>query len=106
MVATDENGNKSTVSASTSPVSNFGRGVPVVSPTAPTDFKADGDLSEWSNVVPFVVGTTENSYGLQMLQLLAVVLVHSMMQMILVENFILQWMTACFIWLQTLLIML
>ena len=63
MVATDENGNKSTVSASTSPVSNFGRGVPVVSPTAPTDFKADGDLSEWSNVVPFVVGTTENSYG-------------------------------------------
>ena len=63
VVATDENGNKSTVSASTSPVSNFGRGVPVVSPTAPTDFKADGDLSEWSNVVPFVVGTTENSYG-------------------------------------------
>ena len=63
VVATDENGNKSTVSASTSPVSNFGRGVPIVSPTAPTGFKADGDLSEWSNVVPFVVGTTENSYG-------------------------------------------
>ena len=63
VVAKDENGNKSTVSASTSPVSNFGRGVPIVSPTAPTDFKADGDLSEWSSVVPFVVGTTENSYG-------------------------------------------
>ena len=63
VVATDENGNKSTVSASTSPVSNFGRGVPIVSPTAPTGFKADGDLSEWSSVVPFVVGTTENSYG-------------------------------------------
>ena len=63
VVANDESGNKSLVSASTAPVSNFGRGVPVVSPTAPVDFKADGDLSEWSNVVPFVVGTTENSYG-------------------------------------------
>ena len=63
VVATDESGNKSLVSASTSPVSNNGRGVPVVSPTAPPSFAADGDLTEWASVKPFVVGTTENSYG-------------------------------------------
>ena len=65
VVATDAAGNKSKVSAMTSPVNNTARGVPTISLTPPANFKADGDISEWvsSGIHPLEMGVSSNSMG-------------------------------------------
>ena len=45
-----------------SPVSNTARGIPTISMTPPSGFKADGDLSEWSST-PLFMGVSTNSFG-------------------------------------------
>ena len=48
-----------------SAVTNTAKGVPTISMTAPTNFVADGVLTEWydSGIVPFEIGAADNSYG-------------------------------------------
>jgi hypothetical protein len=53
IVAKDEAGNLSNPAFSGA-VTNTAKGVPTISMTPPT-FVADGDLSEWSNITPFVL---------------------------------------------------
>jgi len=53
IVCKDEAGNKGDVSANTSLVTNMAEGVEVINPTAPTNFAADGDLSDWAGIAPF-----------------------------------------------------
>ena len=62
VVVTDAAGNKSKVAAMSSPVSNTARGIPTISMTPPSGFKADGDLSEWS-IIPLFMGVSTNSFG-------------------------------------------
>ena len=62
VVVTDAAGNKSKVAAMSSPVSNTARGIPTISMTPPSGFKADGDLSEWSST-PLFMGVSTNSFG-------------------------------------------
>jgi len=47
-----------------SPITNTAKGIPTIS-LSPPSFTADGDLSEWydSGIEPFVLATTENSWG-------------------------------------------
>ena len=65
VVVTDAAGNKSKVAAMTSSVSNVARGIPTISLSAPSDFKADGDISEWksSGITPLFMGVSTNSFG-------------------------------------------
>lgn len=46
-------------------ITNTALGIPTISLDPPADFAADGDLSEWfdSGIVPFELGTTDNSWG-------------------------------------------
>ena len=53
IVCKDESGNKGGVSANTPLVTNMAEGVEVINPTAPTNFAADGDLSDWAGIAPF-----------------------------------------------------
>ncbi len=50
IVCKDYIGNASEPYALTTPVANKGKGVPTISKSAPPNFVADGDLSEWANV--------------------------------------------------------
>lgn len=52
VTVTDSVGNTSVVTATATPTTNTARGVATVSLNAPANFAADGDLSEWANVVP------------------------------------------------------
>jgi hypothetical protein len=61
--AVDSNGNLGPLGNMASAVGNNARGIPTMSLTAPTSFKADGDLSEWSGIVPLEMGVSKNSMG-------------------------------------------
>ncbi len=61
--AVDANGNLGPLGTAASAVGNNARGIPTMSLTAPTSFKADGDLSEWSGIVPLELGVSKNSMG-------------------------------------------
>ncbi|NIR67878.1 MAG: T9SS type A sorting domain-containing protein [Aliifodinibius sp.] len=49
----DAAGNESDPNAPTSPVTNTAKGIATMSLNAPSNFVADGDLSEWSNIMAF-----------------------------------------------------
>jgi hypothetical protein len=49
----DGAGNTSVLSDNSAPVTNLAKGQTPVSPTAPTNFAADGDLSDWAGITPF-----------------------------------------------------
>ena len=53
IVCKDEAGNKGDVSANSPLVTNTAEGVVVINPNAPTNFAADGDLSDWAGITPF-----------------------------------------------------
>ena len=53
MTCTDEAGNMSDVSQNSSLVTNEAKGVTIINPTAPANFAADGDLSDWASITPF-----------------------------------------------------
>jgi hypothetical protein len=50
-----------TPGATSSAVTNTAKGVPVINPTAPANFQADGDLSEWANIKPFRLFVSDHS---------------------------------------------
>ncbi|MEL1236871.1 MAG: T9SS type A sorting domain-containing protein, partial [Candidatus Neomarinimicrobiota bacterium] len=61
----DASNNVGEAGASESSLSNTAKGVPTISLNPPTEFAADGDLSEWydSGIQPFMIGASDNSYG-------------------------------------------
>jgi hypothetical protein len=63
IICKDEAGNKSDVSANTPLTTNLAEGVTVINPTAPTNFAADGDLSDWVNsgIAPFRMFKSEGN---------------------------------------------
>lgn len=69
VVCTDAAGNAGPLASSAGGTENLAKGVPVINETAPSNFIADGDLSEWGAVKPFVIslaaGTTHipDGYG-------------------------------------------
>ena len=63
ITCTDKAGNVSLPTILTSPITNTAKGVRTISLTPPTNFKADGDLSEWSGVQPIRMYLSEgNAY--------------------------------------------
>ena len=61
----DASNNVGEAGASESSISNTAKGVPTISLSPPSEFAADGDLSEWydSGIEPFMIGAGDNSYG-------------------------------------------
>lgn len=53
VVCVDGSGNTSPIGAADLAVTNTAKGVTVISPVAPANFVADGDLSEWTGITPF-----------------------------------------------------
>ena len=53
MTCTDDAGNTSVVSQNSALITNTAKGVTPINPTAPSNFAADGDLSEWAGITPF-----------------------------------------------------
>ncbi len=58
----DEAGNFSELSANSAPVTNLAKGVVTISPTAPANFAADGDLGEWSSITPIRLFPSEGTH--------------------------------------------
>ncbi|MFA6456564.1 MAG: T9SS type A sorting domain-containing protein, partial [Bacteroidota bacterium] len=57
--AVDALGNAGDAALAPAPVTTKAKGVPVISPVAPADFVADGDLAEWSSIAPIAM----NAFG-------------------------------------------
>ncbi len=53
MTCTDDAGNMSDVSQNSLVITNTAKGVSSINPTAPVNFAADGDLSDWAGITPF-----------------------------------------------------
>lgn len=58
VVCEDAAGNESELGASSSSITNTAQGIPTISLDAPANFVADGDLSEWEGIMPFVINPT------------------------------------------------
>lgn len=52
MTCTDDAGNMSVISQNSPMVTNTAKGVTTINPEAPTNFAADGDLSDWDGITP------------------------------------------------------
>ena len=63
VVATDAYQNVGAPGYGASAATNTALGIPTISLTPPTNYVADGDLSEWLDIVPFVMGPEDNSMG-------------------------------------------
>ncbi len=57
----DGAGNVSVVSQNSLPVTNLAKGQTPVSPIVPTNFAADGDLSDWTGITPFRMFPSDGS---------------------------------------------
>ena len=57
VVCVDAAGNVGAPGVTSSPVTNEAKGIPTISLDVPSNFVADGDLSEWTNsgIMPFVI---------------------------------------------------
>ena len=60
VVAVDAAGNVGDFGASSAPVTNTAKGIPTISLNVPSNFVADGDVSEWadSGIMPFIINPT------------------------------------------------
>ena len=61
VVCKDAAGNLSEVSPADAAITNVAKGVTTISPVAPANFAADGDLGEWANIAPFRMFPSDNS---------------------------------------------
>lgn len=61
VVCTDAAGNVGPVSNPTAPITNLAKGVTVIHPSAPSNFVADGDLSDWAGITPFRMFKSDGS---------------------------------------------
>lgn len=57
----DKAGNLGAPASLGAAIRNNGKGVPTISITAPPNFKADGDLSEWNSITPIIMRTSDGS---------------------------------------------
>jgi hypothetical protein len=60
VVCLDNAGNESPLGLG-GPVTNLAKGISVINETAPLNFAADGNLSEWSNITPFRLFPSDGS---------------------------------------------
>jgi hypothetical protein len=60
VTATDAAGNANKTTTVIGPITNKAKGVPTISKVAPTNFKADASLAEWSTVSPIVLNSFRN----------------------------------------------
>ena len=58
VICVDPAGNESELGVSSSSITNTAQGIPTISLDVPENFSADGDLSEWQDVMPFVINPT------------------------------------------------
>lgn len=58
VVCVDASGNSSELGASTTSITNTAQGIPTISLDVPSNFVADGDMSEWEGIMPFVINPT------------------------------------------------
>ena len=58
VVCVDAAGNRSELGTSSSSITNTAQGIPTISLDVPENFVADGDMSEWEGVMPFVINPT------------------------------------------------
>ena len=58
VVCVDAAGNGSAPGVTTSAITNEAQGIPTISLDVPTNFVADGDMSEWEGIMPFVINPT------------------------------------------------
>ncbi len=61
VVAQDASGNKSPAAVMSSSVTSLAKGVPSIGLSAPPSFTANGNLSEWANIKPFVLNTQKGT---------------------------------------------
>ena len=61
IVSKDAAGNESIPGFASSPTTTLAKGVPTISLTVPSNFAADGDLSEWASIRPFDLNTQKMS---------------------------------------------
>jgi len=61
IVCKDYAGNLSSPAYSNTPTTNKGKGVPTIAKTAPANFIADGDLSEWASIPQFRIINSEGT---------------------------------------------
>ena len=58
VVCVDAAGNAGAPGVTTSSITNEAKGIPTISLDVPSNFVADGDMSEWSGIMPFVINPT------------------------------------------------
>lgn len=61
VVCRDAAGNESPISLAPTPTTNTAKGITVIHPQAPSNFAADGNLSEWNNITPFRMFPSDGS---------------------------------------------
>ena len=61
VITKDAAGNLSTPGVMGSAVTTKAKGVPTIAKAPPANFKADGDLSEWSSITPFVLSKDQGT---------------------------------------------
>jgi hypothetical protein len=61
VTCTDASGNKSAISVNAGPLTNTAKGVTTITMDAPTNFVADGDLSEWQSMTHFRMYPSDGS---------------------------------------------
>ncbi|MCK9426617.1 MAG: T9SS type A sorting domain-containing protein [Ignavibacteriaceae bacterium] len=61
IVCKDAAGNSSDPAFLNTSTTNTGKGVPTISKTAPANFKADGDLTEWTSIAPIRIFTSDGT---------------------------------------------
>lgn len=61
VICKDAAGNQSVLSANSAPLTNTAKGVTTISINPPSNFAADGDLSEWQSITPFRMFISDGS---------------------------------------------
>jgi hypothetical protein len=61
ITCTDKAGNVSEVAASSASTTNLAKGVPVISLSVPNNFTADGNLDEWSSIIPIELSSEKGT---------------------------------------------
>lgn len=61
VVAQDASGNKSNASVMSTAVTSLAKGVPTIAMTAPPNFTANGTLTEWAAIKPFILNTQKGT---------------------------------------------
>lgn len=61
VVAQDPAGNKSSAAVTSNAVTSLAKGVPTIAMSAPPGFTANGNLSEWAGIKPFILNTQKGT---------------------------------------------